>query len=735
MKGVNIKYMRQLIAIFTVACFLVHFCPVNITEISAAVQVDTKKTVQVNSNVTVDRDEVTDDEIVSVDLKLTGIPDKKMIVPNDVLLVLDCSGSMKSEGKIEAMKEAANGFIDKIDMAQHRIGIIGYDSNVYMCDFSTDKNILHDFVNRRTPNASTRTDLALDTAVKMMTKKRRTAKATIILLSDGYPDDTTKALASAEKAKKNNEITIFTVALLNANANPNASDTNKVMMKMAASSAHHFYVLGSQGLQPVYEQIVTMIGIANARKVVVSQTLSSQFSIVEGSVDTTIPKPVIAGNKITWSMSELREETIHLKYSFKAKDAVKSGTYPYIFNGSITYKNADGISQIIKFEKMPIKVKHSPVVIEKINEKLKGEEACFGIEGGEQVVIKGSNFSEDAIVKLGNTRIATSKRKVMNHSTIEFLMPKHKQGTDEITVTNPNGEMDSCIVYFKKEPVISKITPASGPYNGGNQVKINCQYVMQGATVTFDGKPAVVSSVKGNYILVKVPALQKAGSVDIKIINPDDTFVECKNAYSYASEPVLPTPIVTNINKTSGLNTTKVTIKITGKEFRNGAGFSVTLIPKDGGGNTITCGLSSVKSTYILCYVPPGSTAGKYYIRVTNNDGTSCVYKNQEYVCLEKVADPAPVITNINKIEGSTNSRVQIKISGKEFRNGVGIGVTLVSVSGNGSEIKCEVSSVKPTYVLAYVPPGSTVGQYYIKVTNSDGTNSIYRDKTYTVKE
>jgi molybdopterin-binding protein len=703
-----------------------------------------------------------------------------------------------------------------------------------MCDFSTDKNILHDFVNRRTPNASTRTDLALDTAVKMMTKKRRTAKATIILLSDGYPDDTTKALASAEKAKKNNEITIFTVALLNANANPNASDTNKVMMKMAASSAHHFYVLGSQGLQPVYEQIVTMIGIANARKVVVSQTLSSQFSIVEGSVDTTIPKPVIAGNKITWSMSELREETIHLKYSFKAKDAVKSGTYPYIFNGSITYKNADGISQIIKFEKMPIKVKHSPVVIEKINEKLKGEEACFGIEGGEQVVIKGSNFSEDAIVKLGNTRIATSKRKVMNHSTIEFLMPKHKQGTDEITVTNPNGEMDSCIVYFKKEPVISKITPASGPYNGGNQVKINCQYVMQGATVTFDGKPAVVSSVKGNYILVKVPALQKAGSVDIKIINPDDTFVECKNAYSYASEPVLPTPIVTNINKTSGLttsqvqlkisgknflkgmvsdvrlesttdasavdciitskketyilcnipkgidareykvvlvygtgsryvyeektytaldkklgptpivtninktsglNTTKVTIKITGKEFRNGAGFSVTLIPKDGGGNTITCGLSSVKSTYILCYVPPGSTAGKYYIRVTNNDGTSCVYKNQEYVCLEKVADPAPVITNINKIEGSTNSRVQIKISGKEFRNGVGFGVTLVSVSGNGSEIKCEVSSVKPTYVLAYVPPGSTVGQYYIKVTNSDGTNSIYRDKTYTVKE
>ncbi len=724
------KQINRFLALITVICLVFNVLPQNSITVIAMSQTDSKQTSQVTSNVTVEKDEVMNEESISVDIELTGIPVENVVIPNDVVLVLDCSGSMSSENRFDAMQQSANEFVDMIDFSVHRVGIVAYDTRVYTCNFSTDADVLHTFINAQSAGASTATDLAINAAVSMLSKKRSTAKSTVILLSDGYPDDMEKTLAAAEKAKKNNDLTIFTVALLSADADPDTSSTNKTMMQLAASSAHHFYVLGSQGLLPIYQEIVQMIGIANAQKVVVTQTLSSQFTFVEGSANSNIPEPIISGNTIKWSMAELREETLHLSYSFKAKEGIKSGTYPYISSGGITYKTVDGTSEKISFDKLSITVKHSPVVIETINGKKKTEDIDFGIAGDEQVVIQGENFHEKAVVKVGNTTISTSKRTIVDNNTIIFTMPSHSQGTDWITVINPSGETDSCSVNFKMDPIVSKVSPVSGPYEGGKQVKISCKYVMSGASITFDGVPAVVQSVKSSYVLVKTPCINKEGLVDIVITNPDGTGASIVDAYTYEPKIVPPAPEITNINKTEGLSEEKVQIKISGKNFRDGADFGVRMTAT--GGNEVVCDICSVKNTYVLCYVPAGTLPGMYYITVTNGDGTKCTYTDKTYTCKEKEPEPAPEITNINKTEGAYGVRVQVKINGSNFRNGTNFSVTMTDTSGN--KILCDTCSVKNAYVLCYVPIGTPRGTYTITVTNDDGTTCTYTDKTYTVK-
>lgn len=210
--------------------------------------------------------------------------------------------------------------------------------------------------------------------------------------------------------------------------------------------------------------------------------------------------------------------------------------------------------------------------------------------------------------------------------------------------------------------------------------------------------------------------------------------MERRDFYGFYNEPkiVLPNPEVTNISKTEGLSEEKVQIKISGKNFRDGANFSVSMIDAGGNGNEVVCDCYSVKNTYVLCYVPAGTLPGTYYITVTNDDGTKCTYTDKTYTCKEKDLEPAPEITNINKTEGAYGARVQVKISGSNFRDGTNFSVTMTDASGN--KIFCETGSVKNAYVLCYVPIGTPRGTYTITVTNDDGTTCTYTDKTYTVK-
>ena len=66
-------------------------------------------------------------ERVTVTLAVTGSCPVQLI-PAEVMLVIDRSGSMVRDGKIEAARAAAKGFVNRTDPLQTRVGLVAIAS-------------------------------------------------------------------------------------------------------------------------------------------------------------------------------------------------------------------------------------------------------------------------------------------------------------------------------------------------------------------------------------------------------------------------------------------------------------------------------------------------------------------------------------------------------------------------------------------------------------------------------
>lgn len=94
--------------------------------------------------------------------------------------------------------------------------------------------------------------------------------------------------------------------------------------------------------------------------------------------------------------------------------------------------------------------------------------------GGDLVTITGANFYGTPTVKFGTTN-ATNVT-VVNPTTITATTPAHLAGLVSISVTNPDNQSatsNDAFLFNELEPVISSISPVSGPAVGGTRVAIS----------------------------------------------------------------------------------------------------------------------------------------------------------------------------------------------------------------------------------------------------------------------
>lgn len=187
--------------------------------------------------------------------------------PLDIVLVLDASGSMDDAmgggdrtKRIDALKVAANSFIDKIaesngkisdESQRHRVSIVKfsgkksdrvgndtYRSGGYVYNYSqVMKNMttvdsagaksLKDAVNSISPAGSTRADHGLELASSQFASNGRTgATKVVVFFTDGAPtstngfeSDVADAAVSAAKSMKDSGTTIYTIGIFSG-ANP-----------------------------------------------------------------------------------------------------------------------------------------------------------------------------------------------------------------------------------------------------------------------------------------------------------------------------------------------------------------------------------------------------------------------------------------------------------------------------------------------------------------------------------
>lgn len=184
--------------------------------------------------------------------------------PLDIVLVLDASGSMKENmgwsgtTKMDALKAAANAFVDEIAKAnegiddptmQHRVSVVkfasdstdrvgndftysGYNYSQRMIGLTActqdGKGTITSQINALWPSGATRADYGMSQAQKALNDARPGAKTVVVFFTDGTPtksDSFSKSVAnsavSTAKALKDGGTTIYTVGI-QSGANPSA---------------------------------------------------------------------------------------------------------------------------------------------------------------------------------------------------------------------------------------------------------------------------------------------------------------------------------------------------------------------------------------------------------------------------------------------------------------------------------------------------------------------------------
>lgn len=188
--------------------------------------------------------------------------------PLDIVLVLDASGSMKEKmgwdgtTKMDALKAAANAFVDEIAKAnegiddptmQHRVSVVkfasdasdrigndftrsGYNYSQRMIGLTActqdGKGAITSQINALRPSGATRADYGMSQAQKALNDARPGAKTVVVFFTDGTPttsnefsESVANRAVSTAKALKDGGTTIYTVGI-QSGANPSA-DPNK----------------------------------------------------------------------------------------------------------------------------------------------------------------------------------------------------------------------------------------------------------------------------------------------------------------------------------------------------------------------------------------------------------------------------------------------------------------------------------------------------------------------------
>ncbi len=328
--------------------------------------------------------------------------------------------------------------------------------------------------------------------------------------------------------------------------------------------------------------------------------------------------------------------------------------------------------------------------------------------GGTLVTITGTHLDGPVTVTFG----AKAGTITVDLNTEIMVKSPPGQGTVEITVTTPagTGKAGEFSYHSPKAhmaaPVVSGVSPASGPAAGGTSVTITGTGLADATMVSFGGAAGTVSADSGTQITVTSPP--GSGTVDVAVTTPGGTSTAGMFTYSSSTAPS-PRPAVTGISPSSGPTGGGTSVTITGSGL-SGA----TSVSFGGTAGTITAD----SGTRITVKSPPGK--GTVTVTVTTPGGTATAGKFS-YVASSPPPPAQPAVTGISPASGTTAGGTSVTITGKNLS-----GATGVSFGGTAGTITADSS----TQVTATSPAGS--GTVNITVTTKGGTSATSSADRFT---
>ena len=332
--------------------------------------------------------------------------------------------------------------------------------------------------------------------------------------------------------------------------------------------------------------------------------------------------------------------------------------------------------------------------------------------GNTYITISGTGFLDGAIVTIGGKK--ANNIRVLSTTTITAMTPSGDIGSQQVFVTNPDGQSSSQEIFFtyRPPPSIDSISPPSGKLAGGTAIIITGtgfieQILDQRISVKIGEVDIKDVEFSKTQLAVGTPARIGPGDVSVTVINPDKQKAQGKFMYN-------PLPIITNISPPSGKLAGGTKITIAGDYFIN-------QIPGVEGIISVTIGGVDVKdvkfiSATQLTMTTPERESGLVNVIVTNPDGqgaeTTFTY------------NPFPAISEISPPSGNPNVITLITIMGENFIESIPDMPNRIQVSIGGIQIVDEDVQFLSSDKLRIHAPKSQPGAARIVVTNPDGQSS-----------
>ncbi|WP_308492505.1 IPT/TIG domain-containing protein [Microbacterium terrisoli] len=257
---------------------------------------------------------------------------------------------------------------------------------------------------------------------------------------------------------------------------------------------------------------------------------------------------------------------------------------------------------------------------------------------------------------------------------ITVTTPAHAAGAVDVVVQSPNGDSaPGTFTYVAPPaaPVISSLTPTSGPTAGGTVVTITGTGFTGATGVTFDGAPGTSFTVDSDtQITVTTPA-HAAGAVDVVVQSPNGD--SAPGTFTYVAPPAA--PVISSLTPTSGPTAGGTVVTITGTGFTGATAVAF--------GTDAAATFTVVSDTQITA-TTPAHAAGPVDVTVTAPGGTSGPGT------FTFVAPPA--ISTIVPDQGPTAGGTVVMITGVGLD--AATGVTFDGVAGTALSVVAGVITV-----------------------------------------
>ena len=426
----------------------------------------------------------------TIKLTVQGNPVTQNVQPNaDVVLVIDCSGSMDENNRMKTAKKAGKEFAGGIlkKDSGNKMAVIGFSSaGVFSSaidvatDLTDNQNTILSAINSMRADSGTDYTAAL-TKAKQILGVRNSRPKYVVFISDGAPGPYGNSIGnvnwdgSEQVAQlKNAGVTIYTIGIaLDGNNNQAARE----YLKSMATSPSHFRNITDANLNTQLETILTEWAAqinevhAGTNAVMVDVINDGFFDFVSADDGLTYDGDA---KSLTWDIGDILKAEQSITFKIKPKDGW-TGTKDTNKSCKLNYTKHDGTPGEVEAPSPQvtiaavvgsITVNKTVVMPEGDTTSVKDREYTFTIQGG------GHTDSKKVVIGDNNTGSVTFDNVPVG----------------EYTVTEAGADIDGYNVVTTSNPADGKVKVAEG----------------QAATIAITNTYTKIEGPKGELTISKV---------------------------------------------------------------------------------------------------------------------------------------------------------------------------------------------------------------------------------------